>query len=163
VTAGGQPELREHVPVVLLGHHGLIARLPVVAIHDRGDRLGGIARDAQLGRRATGQRREPVARRRLVRHLSRPQVIGRLVVDVANLGDEGLEHRRGLHTVVAALEVDVVGLESVLRANRRPEGFVPGQLFRRQIRESRPDAVSEQEAKSGRCGRLQKLTLVHRW
>ena len=43
-------ELREHVAVVLLGHHGFVARLPVVAGDDGVERLGGVARDAELRR-----------------------------------------------------------------------------------------------------------------
>ena len=98
--------------------------------------------------RAAGQRGELVAHRGFVRHLRRAQVVRRLVVDLADLGDERLEHRRGLHAVVAALEVDVVGLEPVLGANRGPERVVLGELLRRELGDSRPERVAEQQAES---------------
>jgi hypothetical protein len=163
VATGDEAELREHVAVVLFGLDGLVTRLPVVAVDDGGDRFGGVAGDAELRRRASRKRCELVPRRRLVRHLRRPQVVGCLVIDRANLVDEGLQHRRGLHAVVAALEVDVVRLEPVLGSNGRPERLVLSQSTDLDLGVSRPDAVAEQEAEAGRARGPQELALVHRY
>ena len=115
-----EAELREHMAVVLLAHHGFVARLPVVAGDDRVERFGRVARDAQLRRRTAGHGGELSRIAALVRHLPGAQVVRGLVVDLAHLRDERLEDRLRLHAVVAALEIDVVGLEAVLAADRQP-------------------------------------------
>jgi hypothetical protein len=68
-----------------------------------------------------------------VRHLLGTQVVRRLVVHLAHARDECLEDRLRLHAVVAALEIDVVGLEAVLPADRQPERFVLGEAFDRHL------------------------------
>ncbi len=161
VAPGHEPELGEHVAVVLLGHHRFVARLPVVARHDGVDRLRGVARDAQLTRRAAGDRGKLVANRGLVGHLRGAQVVGPLVVDLAHPGDECLEHGRGLDRVVAALEVDVVGFQPVLRADGAPERLVVGEAVGGKIGEPGPQRVAEQQAEAHAGRRPEEVALVH--
>jgi hypothetical protein len=118
----------EHGAVVLLGHDGFVARIPVVAVDHRIERLGGVARDDELFGADAGHLREASTDTQLVVGLARAHVARRLDVDAPHVADERLEHGLGLHAVVAVLEVDVLGRELVLAADGAPEGFVLGEL-----------------------------------
>jgi hypothetical protein len=83
VAARDEPEIRQHVPVILRGHHRFVARLPVETVHDGVEGLGRIAGDAQLVRRATRHHRELVAHCCLVRDLGHTHVVRALEVHLA--------------------------------------------------------------------------------
>ena len=115
----------------------------------------------QLVRRATCHRCQLVAHRRLVRDLRHPHVVRALVVHLAHPRDEGVEHGRRLHAVVAVLEVDVVRLQAVLAANRQPEVLFLGEPFNGKLGVLRPESFAEQQGQAGAAGRAEEFALVH--
>jgi hypothetical protein len=59
--------------------------------------------------------------------LNGAHVVRALVVDFADVFDEGFEDLFGEDVVVAVLEIDVVGFEFVAGADAGPEVFVGGE------------------------------------
>jgi hypothetical protein len=150
------------VAVVVNGHDRLVAAFPVEAGDDRVERLGGVAGDDELAGLTAGHGRELVARGGLVGNRCRAQVIGALVVLLANLGDEGFEDGLGLDAVVAVFEIDVIRLETVLGAHGLPEVLAPGKLRGGEAGELGPELVAEEESESRRDRGAKEVALVHR-
>src|SRR5205085_12052272 len=105
---------------------------------------------------------ELVPNGRFVWDLIGTEIVRRLVVDLADLGNEGLEYGLGLHAVVAAFKIDVVGLEAVLGADRGPKRFLLGHALSGHIGVLRPEPRTQQEAQAGTAGGAEEVAFVHR-
>ena len=66
-------------------------------------------------------------------------------ISLSHPRNEGVEHGRRLHAVVAVLEVDVVRLQAVLDADRQPEILLLGEPFNWKLGVLRPEFFAEEE------------------
>ena len=156
-----QLELVDHRAVVMRGVHRFVTGLPVDARDHRVEGLGGVARDDQFIGTAAGHRGESRLHARLVRPHDRAHVVRRLGVEHPHMSDEGLEHRLRLHRVVAALEIDVLGAQTIAGADRIPERFVARERTGRDTRHAGREVRRDQESEGSAPERAEELALLH--
>ena len=90
--------------------------MPGVAPNDHVEGFGGIAGDDEVVGRTSAERSEAFGNSFFAFELDGAHIVGAFIIYFADVTDKGFKDLFGLDTIIAVLEVDIVGLRGVLES-----------------------------------------------